>query len=90
MRAEGVLPAFPQQIALAVVARDAHFARMMQAANLGDLRGLRFDGFGQAFDFDQQHRRAILGKSGVHVILDRAQRQSIEHFASGRRDRRAR
>ena len=37
----------------------------MQAADFGDFRGLRFDGFGEALDFDQQHRGAILGKSGV-------------------------
>ena len=41
----------------------------------------------EALDFDQQHRRAILGKSGVDVILDRAKRESVQHLARGRSDR---
>ena len=59
----------------------------MQAANLGDLGGLRLDRFGKALDFDQQHRGAILGESGVNEILDGAQRESVEHLARGGRDR---
>ncbi len=84
--AERFFPAFPEQSALAVVARHAHFPRAMQLANFRDLGGLRFDRFGQPLHLDQQHRGAILRESGVDVILDGAQRESVEHLACRGRD----
>ena len=44
-RAESVLAAFPEQIALVVIAGDADFASVMRAAHFVDGRGLRGDSF---------------------------------------------
>ena len=44
-RAEGILAAFPEKIALVVVAGDAYFAGVVRPANFFDGGGLRDDGF---------------------------------------------
>ena len=80
-RSEGVFAALPQQFAFSPIRCPAHFTRMMQAADIGDLRRLRFRGFAHALDFDEQHRGAIERETGVHESLDGAQRPRIEHLA---------
>src|SRR3977135_490672 len=67
--AERVLSALPQEIPLAVIASDAHFPRVVLPADLSDRGGLPFDGFGEAFHLDQQHRGAILGEACMYVIF---------------------
>src|SRR5271157_1310415 len=54
-RAKGVLPAFPEEVAFAAVLGNAHFAGVVRAADVLDGRGLGFDGFAQAFDFNEQN-----------------------------------
>jgi hypothetical protein len=51
--AEGVFAAFPEEIALFVVARDTNFAGVVLAADFVNGRGLDGDRFGKSFDFDQ-------------------------------------
>ena len=62
-RAERVLAALPQQIALARIAGHAHFARAMQRGKRPPPPRLRFGRLAQAIDFDQQHGGAIERKS---------------------------
>ena len=58
----------------------------MQAANVRDFLGGGFDGFAQAVDIDQQHRRGADRVARVHVFFDGANRPAIEHFAGCGRD----
>ena len=80
--AESVLSAFPKQGALMLVARHAHFASVMKAANIGDIFCMLIDSLAQAVHFEQQDGGAVDGKSCVHVSLDCANRPAIEHLAS--------
>src|SRR5229473_6230662 len=85
-RAESVFAAFPEEVALGVVAREADFAGVMRGADFGDRGGLRGDGFGEAFDFDEENGSTVHRETGMDVVFDGAQRPAIEHFASGRSD----
>ena len=85
-RAEGVLAPFPQQLALAIVARHAHLARLVRLAHLAHRCRLRLGRFAQPFQLDQKHGRAVQGETGVDVRLDGAQRPAVEHFARRRSD----
>src|SRR6266478_1239164 len=85
-RAESVFAAFPEEIALGVVAREADFAGVMPGADFGDRGGLSGDGFGEVFDFDEKNGGAVHGKTGVDVVFDGTQRPAIEHFTSGGSD----
>ena len=58
----------------------------MRVANFGDGGGLRGDGFGEAFDFDEQDGGAVHGKACVDVVFDDAQGPAVEHFAGGGSD----
>ena len=49
--AEGIFSAFPEQVALFVIAGDADFASFVSAADFIDGGGLCDDGFEHAFDF---------------------------------------
>src|SRR4029077_2735127 len=82
-RAERVFAAFPEEIAFGGIAGEADFAGVMRVANFDDGERLRGDGFGEAFDFDQEDGGAVHGKTGMDVVLDGAQRPTIEHLASG-------
>ncbi len=84
--AEGVLAAFPEQVAFAGVAGHADFAGVMGAANVGDFFGVCLHGFGEAVHFEQQDGGAIERKSGVDVGFDGAERPAVEHFAGGGSD----
>jgi hypothetical protein len=50
---EGILAAFPEKVALFVVAGDADFASLVNATDFVDGRGLRGHRFGDAFDFNE-------------------------------------
>jgi len=82
-RAESVLATFPEEVALGVVARDADFAGMMRVADFGDRGGLSGDGFGEAFDFNEENGGAVHGEAGVDIVFDSAKRPAVEHFARG-------
>ena len=85
-RAESVLAAFPEEVTLGVVARDADFAGMMRVADFGDRGGLSSDGFSEAFDFDEENSRAVHGETRVDIVFDGAQRPAVEHFTRGGSD----
>jgi len=85
-RAESVLAAFPKEVALGAVARDADFAGMMRVADFDDRGGLRGDGFGEALDLDEENGGAVHRETGVDVVFDGAQRPAVEHFARGGSD----
>ena len=84
--AEGILAAFPEKIALGVVAGEAHFAGVVQVANLGDSNRLSGHRFREAFDFEEKNGGAVARETGVDEIFNDAERPAIEHFASGRSD----
>src|SRR5208282_6395649 len=67
--AKGVLAAFPEEVALAVVLGGAHFAGMVRMADVFNSCGLGFDGLAQAFDFDEQNRGAVARETGVDGVL---------------------
>jgi hypothetical protein len=83
-RAESVFATLPEELPLAGVACDANFAGAMSEADFVDGRGLRGNGFGEAFEFDEEDCGAIPGESGVDVVFNRAKSPAINHFA-GRR-----
>jgi hypothetical protein len=84
--AESVFAAFPEEVAFGVIAGDADFSGVMGIADFGDVDGLRGDGFGEAFDFNEENGGAVHGKTGVDVIFDGAESPAIEHFAGGGSD----
>ncbi len=84
--AERVLAAFPEKIALFVVASDANFTRFVHAADFVDGGGLRRDGFEHAFDFEEKDSAGIHREASVNVVLDDAERPAVEHFAGGGSD----
>ena len=79
-RAESVLAAFPEEVALGVVAREADFAGTVRVANFCDRGGLSGDGFGEAFDFNEENGGAVHGEACVDIVFDGAQRPAVEHF----------
>ena len=85
-RAESVLAAFPEEVAFGVVAGDADLAGMMRVADFGDHGGLSGDGFGEAFDFNEENRGAVPGEARVDIVFDGAERPAVEHFTRGRCD----
>lgn len=80
--AESVFAAFPEEFALGVVASDADFAGVMSVADFGDGGGLGGDGFGEAFDFEEQNGGTVARKSGVYEIFDSSKSPAVKHFAS--------
>ena len=65
---------------------DAKLAGAAGSAGFADLVDLLFDGFAQAFEFDQQNGGGIHGIAGVGGLLDHAQHDAVEHFDGGGRD----
>jgi len=84
--AEGVFAALPEKFALASVACDAHFARVMREAHFVDGGGLRGDGFGETFELDEQNSGAVARESSVHVVFNGVESPAIDHFAGGGSD----
>ena len=84
--AEGVLASLPEFFALGLGAGAAHFAHAVGAAELFDLIGLRFDGFAQTFEFNQEHGGGVERVAGVGGGFDRLEAEAVEHFAGGRGD----
>ena len=84
--AEGIFAAFPEKVALFVVAGRADFAGFVRATDFVDDGGLRGDGFQHAFDFKEKHGARIHRKPGVDVVFDDAEGPAIEHFAGRGRD----
>lgn len=84
--AEGVFAAFPEELALSVVAGEADFARVMQVANLGDGNRLGGNGFRESFDFEEKNGGAVAREAGMNEVFDDAQGPAVEHFASSGSD----
>jgi hypothetical protein len=87
-RAERLLAALPQPLALADVGGRAHRARAVRAQQvldrppLGLHRGLR-----HAVELDQQHGRGVSRITrGVHRVLDRPDAAAVHHLERGRDD----
>ena len=85
-RAEGVLAALPEQVALFGRSRHAELARAALVADLANLLDLLLHHFAQAFELDQQHRGGVHGIAGVRGLFHHAQHHAIEHLDRDRRD----
>ena len=85
-RAERVLAAFPQQVALFGRARHAKIARAAQHAGLANLRHLLFHHFPQAFQFDQQDRPGVHRIARVGSLFHHPQHHPVEHLHGHRRN----
>jgi hypothetical protein len=85
-RAEGILAAFPEEVAFFVVASDADFARFVSTADFVDGGGLGGHGFQHAFDFEKEDGPGIHREASMDVVLDDAECPAVEHFASGGSD----
>ena len=81
--AEGVFTAFPEEFALASVACDANFARVIREAHFVDGGGLCGDRFGYTFELNEQDGGAVTRESGVDVVFDGVESPAIDHFAGG-------
>src|ERR1700722_21036675 len=75
--AEGVLAAFPQQVALARVTSDANFARVVFVANVRNVFGVLLGRFFHSVAFDQQSGGTIGAETGVNVGFDGAKRPAV-------------
>ena len=68
--AEGVFAAFPEEFAFGVVAGEAHLARVMRVADLGDGNRLGGNGFEEAFDFKEKNGGTITREAGVDEVFN--------------------
>ena len=85
-RPEGVLAPLPQQVALLLRSRPAHFAGAVLPADGFDFVRLLVHGLAQPLHLNQEHRRRVHRVAGVGGFFDRAQREPVHHLERGGRD----
>src|SRR5438067_597110 len=82
------LASLPQQLTLILVRSAPDLARVTPATQLRDEFCLLIDGFLQSLQLDEEHSGGIEGVAGMYRRLDGAQRPSVKHLESCRRDAR--
>ena len=88
--AEGGLAALPEELALGLVVGRADLARARLAARRDDALGLRVHADGEPVELDQERRGGVARIAAAERVLDRLDRQVVDHLHRRRARARAR
>ena len=80
VRAERGLAALPEELPLGLAPRRAHLARARLAARLDDVLGLNVHPDGEPVQLDEQRRVGVARVAAVEGVLDRLDRQVVDHL----------